>query len=258
MSSLLDQREQICEIGRRMYEREFVAAHEGNVSVRVGDNRFLSTPTMHCKGRLTSDDLCIVDETMNCLEGVNKPTSEIRLHLEIYRQRSDINAVVHSHPAYATAFAVANCPFPSAVLAEPDLFLGEVALAPFEVPGTDAFARSIIPFVHETNAIILANHGVVTYASDLETAFWMTEILESACKTVILSKSIGGPRQLTKEQGRALAKARSNFGFDDARDLDDPDYDVRNHPLFGVKMKDAGIDSTFFDRRRKENDRPIE
>lgn len=257
MSDFDTQRQLICEMGRRMYQREFVAAHEGNLSVRANDH-FLCTPTMHCKGHLQPTDLCIVDSAMNIVDGNNKPTSEIRLHLEIYRNRKDVGAVVHSHPPYATAFAVANCPFPCAVLAEPDLFLGEVALAPFEVPGTDAFAKSILPYVQETNAIILANHGVVTYAADLKTAFWMTEILESACKTVILSASIGGPKQLSREQGIALAKARENFGFKDTRQLDDPGYDVRSHPLFAEKMNANGIASTFFERRRHDGDHQIE
>jgi len=232
MSDYSDERASICEIGQRMYAREFVAAHEGNVSIRLPDGNILCTPTMHCKGLLKPADLCIIDSNMNQISGSKKPTSEIRLHLEIYRQRSDINAVVHSHPPHATAFAVANRPFPCGVLAEPDLFLGQVALAPFQTPGTDEFAKSIVPFVQHTNTILLANHGVVTYSEDLTKAFWMTEVLESGCKTIILAQSIGGPKQLSKEQGRALAKTRANFGFKDPRDLDDPDLDVRKNPMW--------------------------
>jgi L-fuculose-phosphate aldolase len=190
---------------------------------------------------------------MNMLTG-GKATSEIRLHLEIYRQREDIRAVVHSHPPHATAFAVANRPFPCATLAEPDLFLGEVALAPFQVPGTMEFAESVAPFVQDTNAVILSNHGVVTYAEDLETAFWMTEILESACKTVILSMSIGGPQQLSKEQGRELARARKNYGFNDARDLMASDCDVRGHSLFHQHLGLQEVDLDFFSKHRKRMD----
>jgi len=218
MSDFPDERELMCEVGRRMYAREFVAAHEGNLSIRLPDGNVLCTPTMNCKGHLGLGDLCIVDMEMNQISGSKKPTSEIRLHLEIFRQRKDVNAVVHSHAPHATAFAVANRPFPRGVLAEPELFIGEVALAPFGTPGTDEFAKSITPFVLNTNAILLSNHGVVTYAEDLERAFWMTEILDSACKTIILSAAIGGPKQLTKEQSRALAKARQRYGFTDPRD----------------------------------------
>ncbi len=247
MSDFADERNQICDIGKRLYAREFVAAHEGNVSVRLPNGNILCTPTMQCKGFLQRGDLCVLDTEMNQLSGSKKPTSEIRLHLEIYRQRSDINAVVHSHAPHATAFAVANRPFPVGVLAEPDLFLGEVALAPFQTPGSDEFAQSVTPFVHDTNAIILANHGVVTYAGDLEQALWMTEILDAACKTIILSMSIGGPKRLSKEQSRALAKKRSHFGFNDPRDLGNSEIDVRKNPLFGQQMDSNGIDRTFFE-----------
>ena len=232
MSDFLQERELICEVGRRMDARQFVAAHEGNLSIRLPNGHILCTPTMQSKGRLEPDSLCVVDDDLNLISG-SKPTSEIRLHLEIYRQRSDVSAVVHSHAAHATAFAVANQTFPCGVLAEPELFLGEVALAPFAVPGTDAFAESVVPFVQQTNAILLANHGVVTYAADLERALWMTEILDAACRTIILSMQLGGPKPLSKEQSRALVEARSRYGFSDPRDLSDPDLDPRDHLLFG-------------------------
>ena len=229
----MPQREQMCEMGRRMYAREFVAAHEGNLSIRLPDGNFLCTPTMHCKGFLSPKDLCVIDAEMNQISGTKKPTSEIRLHLSVYRLRPDVNAVVHSHAPHATAFAVANKPFPCGVLAEPELFLGEVALAPFKVPGTDDFAKSITPFAAKTNAILLANHGVVTYADDIEKALWMTEILDAACKTVILANQIGGPKILSKQQSKALVEARARYGFTDPRDLSDPASDVRDHLLFG-------------------------
>jgi L-fuculose-phosphate aldolase len=248
----LPERELICEIGRRLYAREFVAAHEGNLSIRLSDGNVLCTPTMHCKGFLQPDQLCIIDidgQQIDDDKSVTKPTSEMRLHLEIYRQRSDVNAVVHSHPNHATAFAVAQRPFPPCYLAEPDLFLGEIALAAFETPGTEAFAKSITPYVKKTNAVLLANHGLVTYGADLEKALWMTEVLESACKTLILSMAIGGPKRLSAEQGRALAQKRANFGFHDPRDLSDPNLDPSQHPLFKKQLEDDGFGIDWFDRR---------
>lgn len=238
----------MCEIGRRMYAREFVAAHEGNLSIRLPDGNILCTPTMQCKGFLKPDQLCIIDLEMNQLSGPLKATSEIRLHLEVLRQRADVNAVIHSHAPHATAFAVANRPFPCGVVAEPELFLGEIGLAPFETPGTEAFAKSVIPFVQKTNAILLANHGVVTYAEDLEKALWMTEILDAACKTIILSMSIGGPCRLTQEQSQSLAKARQRYGFHDPRDLDGPESDPRRHLLFGEQFDANNTDTQFFER----------
>lgn len=241
MSNFNDERELMCEVGRRMYAREFVAGHEGNLSIRLDDGNFLCTPTMRCKGFLKTDELCVIDDEMNQVSGPLKPTSEIRLHLEIYRQRDDVHAVVHSHAPHATAFAVANRPFPCGVLAEPELFLGEVGLAPFETPGTDEFAKSVTPFVQQTNAILLANHGVVTYAEDLEKALWMTEILDAACKTTILASAIGGPTQLTKTQSMALARARQRYGFVDPRDLDETGADVRDHLLFREQLDANGF-----------------
>lgn len=247
MSNFREERELMCEVGRRMYAREFVAAHEGNLSIRLCDGNILCTPTMQCKGFLKAEQLCIIDNDMNQISGRLKATSEIRLHLEIFRQREDVNAVVHSHAPHATAFAVANRPFPCGVLAEPELFLGEVGLAPFATPGTDEFAKSVNPFVKKTNAILLANHGVATYAQDLEKALWMTEILDAACKTIILSAAIGGPTRLSKQQSRDLVNARQRYGFKDPRNLDDPAADVRDHLLFGEQLDADGFPREKFD-----------
>ncbi len=225
-------RQLICDIGKRIYAREFVAGHEGNLSIRLGEDAVLCTPTMHCKGDLNPEDLCVVDFEMNVIAGSEKPTSEIRLHLEIYRQRSDVHAVVHSHPPHATAFAVAHQPLPTRYLAEPDLFLGETGFAPFATPGTNEFAQSIQPFVKQTNAVLLANHGLVTYGTDLKSAFWMTEIFESSCKTLLMSFLLGGPQRLSAEQGRALAEKRANFGFTDPRDFSGNGYQSLLETLF--------------------------
>lgn len=223
MISELEARKRICDVGRKMYQREFVAGHEGNLSIRLAPDRILCTPTMHCKGELEPEDLCVVDGDMNQIKGPHRPTSEIRLHLSIYRQRSDVHAVVHSHPPHATAFAVAHRALPTRYLAEPDLFLGETGIAPFAVPGTEEFANSIDPFVQQTNAVLLANHGLVTYGLDLKSAFWMTEIFDASCRTLLLSLQLGGPQRLSDQQGRALAVKRANFGFDDPRDFSDLD-----------------------------------
>ncbi len=248
----LNEREQICEIGRRMYQKDFVAAHEGNLSIRVDDNKILCTPTLRCKGFMKPEELCVVDLSGNPIEGSGRPTSEIKLHLKVYNERPDVNAVVHSHAPHATSFAVARVPFPNCMLAEPDLFLGEIALAPFEVPGSQAFADSILPFVKHTNAILLANHGVVTYGKSLEEAFWMTEILDAACRTLIFSKllggpqPLGGPQRLTSDEGKLLAQTRQHFGFKDPRPLDDPNCDVCDHFLFKSTWKSVGVCDTAF------------
>lgn len=214
-------RELICKIGKRLYARNFVSANEGNLSIRLTPDVVICTPTLICKGDLEPSDLCAVDLSGKLVRDpafdhskfARKPTSEILLHLEIYRQRADITSVVHSHPPHATAFAITRQPIPTGVLPEPDLFLGTVPMTEYETPGSQKFADTIVPYVKQTNVIVLANHGTVSYANDLERAFWLTEILDSYCRTLILAKSLGDVVCLTEDQQRALRDLRSAWGL---------------------------------------------
>ena len=204
---------QLCEYGRRAYDKGLVAANDGNLSVRLDENQVLCTPTLQCKGFLKPEDICTVDLDGKHIAGKKRPTSEIRLHLEVYRRRSDVYSVIHTHPPHVTAFAVCGKPIPSGILAEPEIFLGEVPTAEYATPGSDEFAKTIVPFVEETNTIVLANHGMVSYEGDLERAFWLTEILEAYCRTLILAKSIGEPKRLTESEQMELKRLRREFGF---------------------------------------------
>jgi L-fuculose-phosphate aldolase len=206
-------RQQICDIGQRAWSKGFVAACDGNISARLDANRILCTPTMICKGFMNPDDLCVVDLDGNHLEGDRKPTSEIKLHLAIYRQRADIRSVFHSHSPHATAFAITGQTIPSHVLAEPEIFLGDVPLTEYATPGSLEFAASIDPYVANTNAILLANHGVVTYHTSVQTAFWLTEILDSCCRILINAQSIGNVRTISAEQASELAALRAKLGY---------------------------------------------
>ena len=134
---------------RRIYNKGFAAANDGNISVRISDNQVLCTPTMHSKGFLKPDDICTVDMTGKQIAGSKKRSSEALLHLEIYKQRDDIKSVVHCHPPHATAFAVAREPIPQCVLPEVEVFLGDVPITKYETPGGQEFADTIIPFVEE-------------------------------------------------------------------------------------------------------------
>lgn len=213
MTTTDELKQQICEIGKRAWTREFVAACDGNISARLDEDRVLCTPTMTCKGFMTPDSLCIVDMDGTQIEGQNRPTSEIKLHLSIYCQRSDVRSVFHSHPPHATAFAVTGQPIPNHVLAEPEIFLGNVSIAPYATPGSDAFARSIDPFVASSNAVLLANHGAVTYHHSVETAFWLTEMLDAYCRILINAKAIGSVQTLTDAQAEELAALRKRLGY---------------------------------------------
>ena len=155
-------KKQMCEIGRRMYEKGFVAANDGNISYRLGKGRYLCTPTLVSKGFLKPSDIAVVDEKGKQLEGQLPRTSEILLHLEIFHALPEINAVCHAHPPYATAFAVAGIEVPSNILPEVEIFIGQVPLADYDTPGSKSFAETILPHLrNKANTILLANHGAV-------------------------------------------------------------------------------------------------
>lgn len=184
-------RREICEIGRRMDTRGFVAGHDGNISCRIGADRVLCTPTLISKGRMRPADLCVVDMDGVQVSGRRPRSSEILLHLAIFRARTDVGAVVHCHPPHATAYAVAREPIPRGVLPEVELFLGDVPLAPYATPGSRAVADAVTPLVTEANAVLLANHGTVTCGPSLERAYWRTEILDASCRIFLLARGLG-------------------------------------------------------------------
>lgn len=205
-------REQMCEIGRRLYARQFVAANAGNISCRLDPQRVLCTPTLICKGFMRPDDLCVVDLTGRQLAGKRPPTSEIRLHLEVYRHGPNVRAVVHSHPPHATAFAVAREEIPDGVLPEVDVFLGRVPRAAYGTPGGENFAASVRPFVGKANTVVLSNHGVVSWGQSVEQAYWHTEMLEAYCHVLLLARQLGGIRRLGAAELRELRELRQRFG----------------------------------------------
>ena len=217
-------KEQICEIGRRVYNKGFAAANDGNISIRVGENEVLCTPTMICKGFMKPEDICAVDLQGNQIAGTRKRTSEVLLHLAIMRARPDVKAVVHCHPPHATAFGVAREPIPQCVLPEVEVFLGEVPFAPYETPGGTDFANTVVPFLKPgTNTIILTNHGTVSFGKDLEDAYWKTEIVDAYCRILILAKQIGGITYLRENESRELLDLKKKLGFDDPRFHEDCD-----------------------------------
>ncbi len=232
----------ICEIGRRIYNKNFAAANEGNISARLDDDRVLCTPTLHCKGFLEPADICTVDLSGQQLAGAKNRTSEVLLHLEIYRQRPNIRAVVHCHPPHATAFAIAREPIPQCVLPEAEVFLGEVPIAPYATPGSQAFAETIAPFVGKSKVIILANHGTVSFDQTVERAYWWTEILDAYCRILILTRSLGGFHYLSSGQARELLAIKKAWGIDDPRlneTLDD--CEVCSNAIFRAAWAKSGL-----------------
>ena len=148
-------KQEICEIGDRIYKREFAAANDGNITYRVNEREVLCTPTLHCKGFLKPDDICTIDMDGNQIAGRKKRSSEALLHLEIMKARPEVQSVVHCHPPHATAFAIAREAIPQCVLPEVEVFLGDVPITKYETPGGQAFADTILPFVDKTNVLVL-------------------------------------------------------------------------------------------------------
>jgi L-fuculose-phosphate aldolase len=241
-------KQDMCDIGRRIYNRQFAAANDGNITVRISDNEVLCTPTLHCKGFLKPDDIATVDMTGKQIAGRKKRSSEALLHLEIYRQREDIKSVVHCHPPHATAFAIAREPIPQCVLPEVEVFLGDVPITKYETPGGQDFADTIIPFVKRTNVMILANHGTVSYGETVEQAYWWTEILDSYCRMLMLARQLGHVSYLGGEKSRELLELKDQWGYKDPRNT--PEYencDICANDIFRDSWAEAGVERRAFD-----------
>ncbi len=235
-------KQDICEIGRRIYQKGFAAANDGNISVRVADNQVLCTPTLHSKGFLTTDDICTIDMTGKQTAGSKKRSSEALLHLEIYKQREDVRSVVHCHPPHATAFAVAREPIPQCVLPEVELFLGDVPITKYETPGGPEFAATIIPFVQKANIIILANHGTVSFGETVERAYWWTEMLDAYCRILMLARSLGHVAYLSDEKERELLQMKDQWGIADPRNR--PEFqncDICGNDTFRSSWTETGV-----------------
>ena len=242
MTNVFKIKQDMCEIGRRIYAKGFAAANDGNITVRVSDNEVLCTPTMHSKGFLTPEDISTIDMTGKQIAGAKKRSSEALLHLEIYKQREDIRSVVHCHPPHATAFAVAREPIPQCVLPEVAVFLGDVPITKYETPGGQEFADTIIPYVKKTNVVILANHGTVSYGESVERAYWWTEILDAYCRILMLARSLGGVHYFSEKKERELLDLKQQWGFSDPRNTSEhEDCDVCANDIFRDSWTDNGV-----------------
>lgn len=207
-------RKAILDIGQRMYVRNFVAANDGNISIKTGDNEVWATPTGVSKGYMKKKMLVKVDLEGNLLEGTYRPSSELKMHLRAYRENPDIRAVCHAHPPVCTCYAIAGIPLSSPVLAEAVITLGDVPVAPYAELGSEAVPDVIAPYCHTHNGVLLANHGAVTWAEDPYAAYYRLESMEYYAKILLITdKILGRQNQLTKEQIEALLAMREKFGI---------------------------------------------
>ncbi|MGI6745083.1 MAG: L-fuculose phosphate aldolase [Firmicutes bacterium ADurb.Bin300] len=215
MASEFEVKKQICEIGRRIYDRGMVASNDGNISVRISDNEYLCTPTGVSKGFMTPEYICKVDSHGNVIQADNgyKPSSEIKMHMKVYRDRPDVNAVVHAHPLYATGFAIAGIELTAPIMPEAVITLGSVPIAEYGTPSTEEIPNAISDYLQHYDAVLLANHGALSYANTLLGAYHKMESLEFYAQLLYISKQLGGPKELTQEQVKRLYEIRRQFGM---------------------------------------------
>jgi L-fuculose-phosphate aldolase len=211
-------KEQLCDIGRRLWQREYVDGNGGNIAIRVGEDIAICTPTLVSKGFMKPEDMCLVDFEGNQLCGTKKRTSEILMHLQIMKQQPKAVATCHCHPPYSTGFAVAGVLPPTCMIPEFEVF-ASVALAPYRTPGTPEMGKLVADLVDKHNTILMANHGVVSWShNNVEDAYFKMEILEAYCRTILVTAQVGKPANtMTPGQLQDLLKIKQSLGIPDPR-----------------------------------------
>ncbi len=236
MASERELREQICDMGKRIYDRGMVAANDGNISVRLDAHTFLCTPTGVSKGFMTPESICKVDENGDPLQANEgfRPSSEIRMHMRVYQLRSDVNAVVHAHPPFATSFAVAGIPLARPIMSEAVVALGCVPIAEYGTPSTMELPDRLEKYLPYYDAVLLESHGALTWGVDLPAAYYRMESVECYAEVSYRSQMLGGPQEFDEENIRRLYEVRRRSGMpgrhpatfrpDDADHGGDADY----------------------------------
>lgn len=206
-------KDQMCDVCHKMWQLGWVAANDGNVSVKLGDGTFLATPTGISKSFITPDKLVLIDENGNVLEGLEgyKPSSEIKMHLRCYKEREDVGAVVHAHPPTATGFAVAGKSLDEYSMIETVIAIGSIPLTPYGTPSTNEVPESIAPFLKDHDVLLLQNHGALTVGCDLITAYYRMETLELFSKISLTAHMLGGAKEIPMPEIDKLLYLRENY-----------------------------------------------
>jgi len=216
----------ICDIGRRIWEREYVDGNGGNISIRVAQNLVLCTPTMVSKGFLKPSDMCFVDLEGNQKAGTRKRTSEILMHLAIMKAQPKAVSCVHAHPPHATAFAVAGVTPPTCMIPEMEILVGEAPIAEYSTPGSQKMGDTVAALSKDHNTILMANHGVVTWGTGVEDAYWKMEIVDAYCRTIVFAAQLGTKlKTISRNDVKTLLQMKKNMGFPDSR------YDLKECEL---------------------------
>ena len=235
MNSAYVARREVCEVGRRVYQRGYVAANDGNISVRIQDDRILCTPTGVSKGFITEDMLAICDLDGQQVAGTMRISSEIRMHLDIYKLRTDVHSVVHAHPPTATGFAVAGIELTQCVLPEVIVSLGGVPLADYGTPGGPDIVEPMKPLLKDYDAILMANHGAVTLGKDVMDAHFKMETVEHFAKIALVAHQLGQVKTLSDGHVNELIDLRERFGI-----VGRPSCDSTELPLAGEDQTESG------------------
>ena len=206
-------RDSIVEVGRRLYARGYVASNDGNISVRLDDARLLTTPKSVSKGFMTPEMMVVTDLAGVKLAGARDPSSELLMHLEVYRQRPDVQAVVHAHPPLATGFAVAGIPLDRAVLAEVITTLGSVPIAAYGTPSTQELPDAVRQYIKAHDGLLLANHGALTVGHELFAAYYKMETIEHFANISFVARMLGGERLLSRDEVMRLQGLRGRYGI---------------------------------------------
>ena len=208
-------KKQICDVGRRIYNRNMVAANDGNISVKLNDNEFLCTPTGVSKGFMTPEFICKVDAKGNVIQANPgfRPSSEIKMHMRVYKQRPDVKAVVHAHPLYATSFAIAGVPLTAPIMPEAVIALGCVPIADYGTPSTEEIPDAVEKYLPYFDAVLLESHGALTWSTDLMAAYMKMESVEFYAELLYKAKMLGGPKEFDKEQIAKLYEIRRKMGL---------------------------------------------
>ncbi len=217
--AIVELKQRMVDIGKRMWDREYTDGNGGNLTIRVGDNLVLCTPTLVSKGFMTLEQMCLVDMEGVQLAGKYKRTSECMTHLAIMKRQPKAKACCHAHPPHGTAFAVAGVQPPTCMIPEAEVFLGQIGLSEYQTPGTPANAVAVGDAAVDHMAVLMVNHGVITWGKDIEDAYWKMENVESYCKTIWVASQLNGGKLLTITGGQAkeLIALRKVLGMEDKR-----------------------------------------
>jgi L-fuculose-phosphate aldolase len=211
-------KEEIVHVGRKLWQREYVDGNGGNISYRLTEQYVLCTPTLTSKGDLTVDDIVMVDMEGRQVAGRAPRTSEILMHLAIYKAQPKARGCAHAHPPHATAYAITGRKPPTNIIPEAEIFIGVLGIAPYQTPGTQVFADEMLPLCRDHNTILLSNHGVVCWADTVTHAEWYMEVVDAYCRTLILAGQLGVPvTQIPCEQSRDLLAIKKRLDLPDPR-----------------------------------------